>query len=165
MNNSELCFSDMKELMGSVKMLTTGEIAEDITIEFDAASKKKIEKILNAGGVITRDVQDLYITEISFPKTADKLLTKGQSPWVKTDKGYAVTSQPISVPHFCAKLQTLVPSVNDRQTYSAVEITIGNFSFDFSKARKDESDDDVYYKNVGLIVYPGNNTVKVLEED
>ena len=90
-------------------------------------------------------------------------MTKCQSPWVKTDNGYALTTQTYSPSRFSAIFQTLTTSISDHQTYYAVEITFGNFSFDFSRSQKEEYDEYVFYKNVGMTIYPSNNTIKVLE--
>lgn len=162
MEVSQLKFNDMKALMGSISTLTTKETIDEITIDFDFSSKKKIEQLLKTG-VVTRDVQDLYIDELSVKKPENELLTKGQSPWVKTDNGYALTTQTYSPSRFSAIFQTLTTSISDHQTYYAVEITFGNFSFDFSRSQKEEYDEYVFYKNVGMTIYPSNNTIKVLE--
>lgn len=162
MEVSQLKFNDMKALMGSISTLTTKETIDEITIDFDSSSKKKIAQLLKTG-VVTRDVQDLYIDELSVKKTGNELLTKGQSPWVKTDNGYALTTQTYSPSRFSAIFQTLTTSISDHQTYYAVEITFGNFSFDFSRSQKEEYDEYVFYKNVGMTIYPSNNTIKVLE--
>lgn len=162
MEVSQLKFNDMKALMGSISTLTTKETIDEITIDFDSSSKKKIAQLLKTG-VVTRDVQDLYIDELSVKKQGNELLTKGQSPWVKTDNGYALTTQTYSPSRFSAIFQTLTTSISDHQTYYAVEITFGNFSFDFSRSQKEEYDEYVFYKNVGMTIYPSNNTIKVLE--
>lgn len=162
MEVSQLKFNDMKALMGSISTLTTKETIDEITIDFDSSSKKKIAQLLKTG-VVTRDVQDLYIDELSIKKPENELLTKGQSPWVKTDNGYALTTQTYSPSRFSAIFQTLTTSISDHQTYYAVEITFGNFSFDFSRSQKEEYDEYVFYKNVGMTIYPSNNTIKVLE--
>lgn len=162
MEVSQLKFNDMKALMGSISTLTTKETIDEITIDFDSSSKKKIAQLLKTG-VVTRDVQDLYIDELSVKKPGNQLLTKGQSPWVKTDNGYALTTQTYSPSRFSAIFQTLTTSISDHQTYYAVEITFGNFSFDFSRSQKEEYDEYVFYKNVGMTIYPSNNTIKVLE--
>ena len=162
MEVSQLKFNDMKALMGSISTLTTKETIDEITIDFDSSSKKKIAQLLKTG-VVTRDVQDLYIAELSVKKPGNELLTKGQSPWVKTDNGYALTTQTYSPSRFSAIFQTLTTSISDHQTYYAVEITFGNFSFDFSRSQKEEYDEYVFYKNVGMTIYPSNNTIKVLE--
>ncbi|MBQ6718696.1 MAG: hypothetical protein IJN22_07375 [Clostridia bacterium] len=162
MEVSQLRFNDMHALRGSISTLTTNETINEIMIEFDLSSKKKIEKLLKTG-VVTRDVQDLYIDELSVKKPEDELLMKGQSPWVKTDNGYALTTQTYSPSHFSAIFQTVTTSISDHHTYHAVEITLGNFSFDFSNARTEESDDYIFYKNVGMTIYPSNNTIKILE--
>lgn len=162
MEVSQLKFNDMKALMGSISTLTTKETIDEITIDFDSSSKKKIAQLLKTG-VVTRDVQDLYIDELSVRKPENELLTKGQSPWVKTDNGYALTTQTYSPSRFSAIFQTLTTSISDHQTYYAVEITFGNFSFDFSRSQKEEYDEYVFYKNVGMTIYPSNNTIKVLE--
>ena len=161
MEVSQLKFNDMKALMGSISTLTTKETIDEITIDFDSSSKKKIAQLLKTG-VVTRDVQDLYIDELSVKKPGNELLTKGQSPWVKTDNGYALTTQTYSPSRFSAIFQTLTTSISDHQTYYAVEITFGNFSFDFSRSQKEEYDDYVFYKNFGMTIYPINNTIKVL---
>ena len=161
MEVSQLKFNDMKALMGSISTLTTKETIDEITIDFDSSSKKKIAQLLKTG-VVTRDVQDLYIDELSVKKPGNELLTKGQSPWVKTDNGYALTTQTYSPSRFSAIFQTLTTSISDHQTYYAVEITFGNFSFDFSRSQKEEYDEYVFYKNVGMTIYPSNNTIKVL---
>lgn len=162
MEVSQLKFNDMKALMGSISTLTTKETIDEITIDFDSSSKKKIAQLLKTG-VVTRDVQDLYIDELSVKKPENELLTKGQSPWVKTGNGYALTTQTYSPSRFSAIFQTLTTSISDHQTYYAVEITFGNFSFDFSRSQKEEYDEYVFYKNVGMTIYPSNNTIKVLE--
>ena len=162
MEVSQLKFNDMKALMGSISTLTTKETIDEITIDFDSSSKKKIAQLLKTG-VVTRDVQDLYIDELSVKKPGNELLTKGQSPWMKTDNGYALTTQTYSPSRFSAIFQTLTTSISDHQTYYAVEITFGNFSFDFSRSQKEEYDEYVFYKNVGMTIYPSNNTIKVLE--
>lgn len=162
MEISQLKFNDMKALMGSISTLTTKETVDEIMLNFDSTSKKKIEQLLKTG-VVTRDVQDLYIDELSLKKPGNELLMKGQSPWVKTDNGYALTTQTYSPSRFSAIFQTVTTSISDPQTYHAVEITFGNFSFDFSNARTEESDDYIFYKNVGMTIYPSNNTIKVLE--
>lgn len=162
MEVSQLKFNDMKALMGSISTLTTKETIDEITIDFDSSSKKKIAQLLKTG-VVTRDVQDLYIDELSVKKPGNELLTKDQSPWVKTDNGYALTTQTYSPSRFSAIFQTLTTSISDHQTYYAVEITFGNFSFDFSRSQKEEYDEYVFYKNVGMTIYPSNNTIKVLE--
>ncbi len=162
MEVSQLKFNDMKALMGSISTLTTKETIDEITIDFDSSSKKKIAQLLKTG-VVTRDVQDLYIDELSVKKPGNELLMKGQSPWVKTDNGYALTTQTYSPSRFSAIFQTLTTSISDHQTYYAVEITFGNFSFDFSRSQKEEYDEYVFYKNVGMTIYPSNNTIKVLE--
>ena len=162
MEVSQLKFNDMKALMGSISTLTTKETVNEITIDFDSSSKKKIAQLLKTG-VVTRDVQDLCIDELSVKKPENELLMKGQSPWVKTDNGYALTTQTYSPSRFSAIFQTVTTSISDHQTYHAVEIKFGNFSFDFSNARTEESDDYIFYKNVGMTIYPSNNTIKVLE--
>ena len=43
MEVSQLKFNDMKALMGSISTLTTKETIDEITIDFDFSSKKKIE--------------------------------------------------------------------------------------------------------------------------
>lgn len=162
MEISQLKFNDMKALMGSISTLTTKETVDEIMLNFDSTSKKKIEQLLKTG-VVTRDVQDLYIDELSVKKPENELLMKGQSPWVKTDKGYALTTQSFSPPRFCATFQTVTTLAFDSQTYIAIEIIFGNFSFDFSNARTEESGDYIIYKNVGMTIYPSNNTIKILE--
>ena len=162
MEVSQLKFNDMHALRGSISTLTTKETINEIMIDFDFSSKKKIEQLLKTG-VVTRDVQDLYIDELSVKKPEDELLMKGQSPWVKTDNGYALTTQTYSSSRFSAIFRTVTTSISDHQTYYAVEITFGNFSFDFSNARTEESDDYIFYKNVGMTIYPSNNTIKILE--
>lgn len=162
MEISQLKFNDMKALMGSISTLTTKETVDEIMLNFDSTSKKKIEQLLKTG-VVTRDVQDLYIDELSLKKPGNELLMKGQSPWVKTDNGYTLTTQTYSPSRFSAIFQTVTTSISDPHTYHAVEITFGNFSFDFSNARTEESDDYIFYKNVGMTIYPSNNTIKVLE--
>lgn len=162
MEISQLKFNDMKDLAGSISILTTKETIDEITIDFDLSSKKKIEQLLKTG-TVTRNLQDLYIDELIVKKSENELLTKGQSPWVKTDKGYALTAQSFSPPRFCATFQTVTTLTFEPQTYIAIEITLGNFSFDFSNARIEESADYIFYKNVGMTIYPSNNTIKVLE--
>ena len=162
MKVSQLRFNDMKALMGSISTLTTKETVDEIMLDFDSSSKNKLEKLLKAG-VVTRDVQDLYIDELSVKKQENELLMKGQSSWVKTDNGYALTTQTYSPSRFSAIFQTVTTSISDHQTYNAVEITFGNFSFDFSNSRTEESGDYIIYKNVGMTIYPSNNTIKILE--
>ena len=162
MEVSQLRFNDMHALRGSISTLTTRETIDEITIDFDLSSKKKIEQLLKTG-TVTRNLQDLYIDELIVEKSQNELLTKGQSPWVKTDKGYALTTQSYSPPRFCATFQTVTTLTFEPQTYIAIEITLGNFSFDFSNAKTEESDDYIFYKNVGMTVYPRNTTIKILE--
>lgn len=162
MEVSQLRFNDMHALRGSISALATKETVNEITIDFDSSSKKKIAQLLKTG-VVTRDVQDLYIDELSVKKPENELLTKGRSPWVKTDNGYALTTRTYSPSRFSAIFQTLTTSISDHQTYYAVEITFGNFSFDFSRSQKEEYDEYVFYKNVRMTIYPSNNTIKVLE--
>ena len=130
MEISQLKFNDMKALMGSISTLTTKETVDEIMLYFDSTSKKKIEQLLKTG-VVTHNVQDLYVDELSLKKPGNELLMKGQSPWVKTDNGYALTTQTYSPSRFSAIFQTVTTSISDPQTYHAVEITFGNFSFDF----------------------------------
>ena len=67
MEVSQLKFNDMKALMGSISTLTTKETIDEITIDFDFSSKKKIEQLLKTG-TVTRNLQDLYIDELIVKK-------------------------------------------------------------------------------------------------
>lgn len=55
MEVSQLKFNDMKALMGSISTLTTKETIDEITIDFDFSSKKKIEQLLKTG-TVTRNL-------------------------------------------------------------------------------------------------------------
>ena len=154
--------------------LTQEQLAEQLNVSRQSISKwesgqviPEVEKIVELSKVFDVTVDYLLkpseIDELSVKKPGNELLTKGQSPWVKTDNGYALTTQTYSPSRFSAIFQTLTTSISDHQTYYAVEITFGNFSFDFSRSQKEEYDEYVFYKNVGMTIYPSNNTIKVLE--
>lgn len=51
MEVSQLKFNDMKALMGSISTLTTKETIDEIMIDFDSSSKKKIAQLLKTGVV------------------------------------------------------------------------------------------------------------------
>ena len=162
MTVDQLNYSYLKELMGDISTLTSKELANEVMLDFDADSKNKIAKLLSTG-IVTSDVQKLHINSLSVRKPENELLTRGQSPWIKTDTGYALTTQPQVLPRFCAKFQTLATSILDPQTYYAIEITLGNFSFDFKDSREEECGEFVIYKNIGLTIYPGKYTINFLE--
>ena len=48
--------------------------------------------------------------------------------------------------------------------FYAIEFSINNFSLDFTNSHKKFLNDDVDFENVGMIVYPGNITVKIIED-
>lgn len=161
MGISELSIQRMETLMGSITVLSTNETIDDINIDLDTESKKKLANILKAGA-INRENQDLFATTVSINKPDKDILQKGQSSWVKTSTGFALTAQQRNPAHFTAVFQTVVPSIKDSLLY-AVEITLRNFSFDFSHARESVVEDKIFYANVNLTIYSGSHTIKILE--
>ena len=162
MTVDQLNFNNMKDLMGTISTLTTRDTADDCMLELDGNSKRKLAQLLKKG-VVTADIQELLIDSLTVKKPGNELLTRGQSPWIKTSTGYAITTQTQVFPRFSANLQAVTTTIHDSEEYYAIEITLGNFSFNFRYSNETVSGDYVIYSNVMLTVYPSNYTIKILE--
>ena len=162
MKVSELRLNDIKEVNGSIKSLKTKEIINKIKMSFDISSRKKLAKLFICN-VVTPDVQNLYIEQLSVEQSGNELLTRGQSSYVDTKTGFVLFPQRTSPPHFEATFQAKTASTTDTQRCYDVEMNFGDFSFDFSTSEKIEHADKMIYKNVNLLIHPSDNIVKVLE--
>ena len=163
MDINELNLSNISHISGNIIQISSNESVEDVEISFDSNSKNKLSRLLSTGAV-SRENQNLTINSLILKFECEEFLTKGQSPFIKTSTGFAMTTNSVSRPHFKAVLQALVTHKNDPSLYYAVEVLIGNFSFDFTNSQKTILDKEIEFENVGMMVYPGSISVKILED-
>lgn len=163
MKLSDIDFQSIRDLTGVITSLKDQNSDDDFYCSFSSTSKKELSNLLTTGRV-SRDNQDLFIDTVICSREFEKALIENQSPWIKTDYGYAYTTQSVSHPRFSATLTTLVNSKKDTSLIYAVEVNIRNFSLDFSQAKKtDYEDGKVMFENVGMTVYLGGVNAKILE--
>ncbi len=164
MTISELNLTNIRDVISEIRLTKTNESTiQDVYISFDTFSKNKLSQLISTGKV-TRDNQKLTIDSLLLKQEYEELLTKDQSPWIKTSNGFALSAKTISLPHFSANFTALATDKKDSTMFYAIEFSIDNFSLDFTNSRKNFLDKEVEFENVGMIVYPGNISAKVVED-
>lgn len=163
MNINELNLSNISHISGNIIQISPNESVEVVEISFDSNSKNKLSRLLSTG-TVTRENQNLTINSLIAESKYEDFLTKGQSPFIETPTGFAMTTDPVSRPRFKAVFQAVAPHKNNSSLFYAIEFSIGNFSFDFTNSRKTIFDKEIEFKNVDMTVYPGSINVKILED-
>ena len=164
MNITEININSMDTLTGSIFLLTTGEEIKDIYITLSKLSKEKLAKTLLSQNV-SRENQELIISELFVNRKFDDLLQKGQSFITQKGNVYSYTPQTRNPARFKGKFQTIVNLKCESSTVVAIGITLGNFDFDFSNAQKEFIEDEIVYRNVNLTIYPSSYTISILEDE
>ena len=164
MNITEININSMDTLTGNIFLLTTGEEVKYLYITLSKLSKEKLAKTLLTQNVI-RENQDLTISELFVNRKFDNLLQKGQSSFTQKGNVYSYTPQSRNPARFKGEFQTIVNLKCDSSTVVAVEITLGNFNFDFSNAQKEFVEDEIVYRNVNLTIYPSRYKISILEDE
>lgn len=164
MNIAEININSMDTLMGNIFLLTTGEEIKDVYITLSKLSKEKLAKTLLSQNV-SRENQDLTISELFVNRNFDNFLQKGQSTFTQKNNVYSYTPQSRNPARFKGVFQTIVNLKCDSSTVVAVRITLGNFDFDFSNAQKELVEEEVVYRNVNLTIYPSRYTITILEDE
>lgn len=164
MNIAEININSMDTLTGSIFLLTTGEEIKDVYITLSKLSKEKLSKTLLSQNV-SRENQDLIISELFVNKNFENLLQKGQSTITQKGNVYSYTPQSRNPARFKGDFQTIVSLKCDSSTVVGVQITMGNFDFDFSNAQKEFVEEEIVYRNVNLTIYPSKYTISILEDE
>lgn len=157
----ELRLNDIEKVFGSIKSIKTNEPINEITIIFNASSRKKIAKLLICNEV-TPDVQNLRISELIVAKSDNEVLMQGQSNQADNKLGHALPRRFTSPIHFQAIFKTRTASIKNPEVSYDIEMNFDNFSFDFTNSEKIEISDSIVYQNVDMNVYLGDYTVNVL---
>lgn len=144
-------YVNMTELIGSLTALNGGGTIEDVNLELDKQSAKKLADVLKTGRV-TRENQDLFFKSIVIPNEKLELFTKGQSSWVKTEKGYSLTSAPLHRVRFKGDFQTLIHA-SDGYDY-AFDVKMGGIEFDIGDKPATIVDNEAVLNNVNAIIFP-----------
>ncbi|MGN0386550.1 MAG: hypothetical protein ACI4EX_11800 [Lachnospiraceae bacterium] len=163
MMNYNIKFDSSYEFMGDLCVINTKETVNDVSIRLDSLSQRKLLTMIQTG-TFTRETQDLFAETISFPKEDEEILLKGQSGWIKTENGFVLSANPSNPAHFSAKINCLGTPSSDPGVIYAYEISMGNFTLDFSHASKEIVDDYIFYSNVELTVFSNKNTIKELHD-
>lgn len=155
-------YENMTELIGSLTALNGGGTIEDVNLELDKQSAKKLADVLKTGRV-TRENQDLFFKSIIIPMNQLELFTRGQSSWVKTEKGYLLTSAPLHRVRFKGDFQTLIHA-SDGYDY-AFDVKMGGIEFDIGDKPATIVDNEAVLNNVNAIIFPvGTYKVEKIEE-
>ena len=162
MTIKDLSLNHICELTGSISTLTTGKIIDEVYIELDKTSQNKLASILTTKK-LTRDNQILFCKEIATDKSNDALLREGQFSLFKRTNEYVMTTQSSSPIRFKGSFKSLVPLKTNPDMICAIEISLPNFSFDFSQSKFSYDDDITCYSNVGLTIWPSNCSCEILE--
>ena len=92
-----------------------------------------------------------------------ELFTRGQSSWVKTEKGYLLTSAPLHRVIFKGDFQTLIHA-SDGYDY-AFDVKMGGIEFDIGDKPATIVDNEAVLNNVNAIIFPvGTYKVEKIEE-
>lgn len=155
-------YENMTELIGSLTALNGGGTIEDVNLELDKQSAKKLADVLKTGRV-TRENQDLFFKSIIIPMNQLELFTRGQSSWVKTEKGYSLTSAPLHRVRFKGDFQTLIHA-SDGYDY-AFDVKMGGIEFDIGDKPATIVDNEAVLNNVNAIIFPvGTYKAEKIEE-
>lgn len=155
-------FQSMTELIGSLTALNGSGTIEDVNLELDKQSAKKLADVFRTGH-LTRENQDLFFKSIMIPMNQLELFTKGQSSWVKTEKGYSLTPAPLHRVRFKGDLQTLIHA-SDGYDY-AFDVKIGGIEFDIGDKPATIVDNEAVLNNVNAIIFPvGTYKAEKIEE-
>ena len=155
-------YENMTELIVSLTALNGGGTIEDVNLELDKQSAKKLADVLKTGRV-TRENQDLFFKSIIIPMNQLELFTRGQSSWVKTEKGYLLTSAPLHRVRFKGDFQTLIHA-SDGYDY-AFDVKMGGIEFDIGDKPATIVDNEAVLNNVNAIIFPvGTYKVEKIEE-
>ena len=155
-------YQSMTELIGSLTALNGGGTIEDVNLEMDKQSAKKLADVIMTGHV-TRENQDLFFKSIIIPMNQLELFTRGQSSWVKTGKGYSLTSAPLHRVRFKGDLQTLIHA-SDGYDY-AFDVKIGGIEFDIGDTKPTVQENEAIFDNVNAIIFPvGTYKTEKIEE-
>ncbi len=163
MTISEFNLSNTHDVIANITSKTKKISAQDLYIIFNTSSIRKLLQLITTG-TVTRDNQKLTIDSLILKPEHEELLTQGQSPWIKTVDGFALTTKTISPPHFSANFKTLATPKNDPTMFYAIEFTIDNFVLDFSNSRRNNNDEEIEFENVGMMVFPGKISAEILED-
>lgn len=122
----------------------------------------KISKTFEMG-ILSRENQDFFIESIIIDSKDQKLFEEGQSPLVKIENGWALTSDSRRNPLiFKGKFNGFV-TVDDM--LAVCEIVLGAMEFNLENIDKEFFENDIEYKNVPVIIYStGNYMVNLLED-
>lgn len=155
-------FQSMTELIGSLTALNGSGTIEDVNLELDKQSAKKLADVFRTGH-LTRENQDLFFKSIMIPMNQLELFTKGQSSWVKTEKGYSLTPAPLHRVRFKGDLQTLILA-SDGYDY-AFDVKIGGIEFDVGEKEPNSNGDEAMFENVNATIFPvGTYKAEKIEE-
>ena len=94
-------------------------------------------------------------------KNSETLLQKGQGALIKNNNMLVCTTQSTNHARFKGILNTKV-LLKRSEDYAVAQITLGNIEFDFSDALREADDEEIVYRNVKLIVYPGSYSISIL---
>ena len=144
-------YENMKELIGTLTALNGDGVIEDVNIELDKRSSKKLADVCRNGHV-TSENQDLFFKSILIPMNQLELFTKGQSCWIKTENGYSLTSAPQHCVRFKGDFQTLIHA-SDGYDY-AFGVKIGSIEFDIGEKKASVEDNEAYFENVKAVIFP-----------
>lgn len=155
-------YENMTELIGSLTALNGSGTIEDVNLELDKQSAKKLADVFRTGH-LTRENQDLFFKSIMIPMNQLELFTKGQSSWVKTEKGYSLTPAPLHRVRFKGDLQTLIHA-SDGYDY-AFDVKMGGIEFDIGDKPATIVDNEAVLNNVNAIIFPvGTYKAEKIEE-
>lgn len=155
-------YENMTELIGSLTALNGNGTIEDVNLELDKQSAKKLADVFRTGH-LTRENQDLFFKSIMIPMNQLELFTKGQSSWVKTEKGYSLTPAPLHRVRFKGDLQTLIHA-SDGYDY-AFDVKMGGIEFDIGDKPATIVDNEAVLNNVNAIIFPvGTYKAEKIEE-
>ena len=144
-------YENMTELIGSLTALNGSGTIEDVNLELDKQSAKKLADVFRAGH-LTREIQDLFFKSIMIPMNQLELFTRGQSSWVKTEKGYSLTSAPLHRVRFKGDFQTLIHA-SDGYDY-AFDVKMGGIEFDIGEKRPNIDGDEARFENIDALIFP-----------
>lgn len=139
------------EMIGSLTALNgTGDI-NGVYLEISVDSARKLSDALRTGRVTAKN-QNLFFSSISLPKDKLELFIKGQTGWISTPTGYAMTAEPQHAIRFRGNLQTAVKASNGYDY--AFDVQLGGIEFDIGGKNPDVNDEFATFDNVKAIIYP-----------
>lgn len=133
---------------------------------FDAMSKQKLKNVLEQGIVSTNE-QKLVIDNFVTDGNGKDLLFEGQSPWIKNENIYSLTSKTIIRKRFSAELMAIMPVEVGSSTVGAYEIKMGNIDFDLSHSKVSQFDGGkVLFENIQMTLYSlGKYTITEIRDE